>query len=247
LGPVVISLAAGGILLLAGLFVNGCRLNRLLSSSTADSLPSGGGGAAPLVVTPPAVRDSAIAGATAPRVTTLDVRNNGSWTASSGDDWIHVTPASGGAHASIRLSLDPKDLDAGMHSGSVTIAERATNGDTVTVPVSFRIQQPVLKVTPPSLSFTAHSSTDVFSDTLQVTNDGDGPLTWSVTTAHRSAWLTLGDTAGTAPGVIPLRVSSSGLSYFGTFTETIVVTAPGAKNSPQQIQVTLRHHHHDGG
>jgi hypothetical protein len=233
-------------MLLAGLLVNACRLNRLLSSSTPDSAAGGGGsGGGPLVVTPPAVRDSAIAGATTLRVTTLDISNHGGWTASTPDDWINFTPASGGAHTKLRLSLDPKDLDPGTHSGALTIAERAS-GDTVTVPVSFHIQQPVLKVDPGSLSHTANSSDDVFYDTLKVTNEGDGPLTWTVTTAHHAGWLTLGDTSGTAPGQIPVRITNAGLSYFGTFTETIVVTAPGAKNSPKNIQVTLRRKHHDG-
>ena len=46
--------------------------------------------------------------------------------------------------------------------------------------------------------------------------------------------------SGTAPGEIPLRVSNAGLTIFGTFRDTIVVEAPGAKNSPGKISLSLR-------
>ena len=69
-GPIVISVAAGIIVLLSGLFVNGCQISRLLSRS------SGGARVESIVVTPPEVVDSALAGETAPRVTNLAVSND---------------------------------------------------------------------------------------------------------------------------------------------------------------------------
>src|SRR4030081_700925 len=66
-GPVVISLAAGIVGLPARPFVNGCQISRLLGRSTADA----GGGS--IVVTPPEVDDSALAGETVPRVNNLAV------------------------------------------------------------------------------------------------------------------------------------------------------------------------------
>ena len=240
LGSVVISLAAGVVVLLCGLLVNGCRISKLLSFSGTQ-----GGSRTLITVTPQEVRDSAIAGANAMRVNTLAVVNSGGWLASSDDPWIHVLANNGGSRGTVRLSLDPKNLTEGLHEGSVTVQERESGGTSVIVPVNFLIQQPVLKVEPGAYTFTAHTSNSVFYDTLTVTNTGTGPLTWSVQTEHGSEWLTLGDTAGTAPGIIPLRASNEGLSYFGTFTETIIVTAPDAKNSPRRIVVTLKRRRHD--
>src|SRR5438874_13040202 len=122
-----------------------------------------------------------------------------------------------------------------------------STGPVATVTVRFRIQQPVLQVKPGSLSYTAGSSNSVFSDTLQVTNGGDGPLVWTATTEHNAGWLTLTNTTGTGVGKIAVRATNEGLSYFGTFKETIIVTAPGAKDSPQRIDVTLRRRKHDDG
>jgi hypothetical protein len=179
------------------------------------------------------------------RVTNLAVTNGGTWTARADDAWIHVSPASGGSRATLRLSLDPKNLTPGLHQGAVTVQERATDeggaGARATVPVSFLIQQPILEVEPDGFNYRAGTSTSVFRDTLYVRNEGTGPLVWTATTEKHSGWLRFeSDTTGTAPGIIALRASNEGLSYFGTFKESIIVQSPGAKNSPQRIEVTLR-------
>jgi hypothetical protein len=237
-GPIVISLAAGVIVLLSGLLVNGCQISRLLSRSTAD--PGGGS----IVVSPTEVVDSALAGETAARVTNLAVTNGGAWFATAGTPWISVSPPRGGSRATVRLALDPKSLAPGLHLGAVRLQQQDSTGPAATVAVRFRIQQPVLDVKPGSLSFTARTSSSVFTDTLQVTNDGDGPLVWTATTEHQAGWLTLTNTAGSGPGKIAIRATNEGLSYFGTFNETIIVTAPGAQDSPQRIDVTLRRRKH---
>ena len=248
---IVIALAVATVVLGSGLLVNACRLSKLLGRPT-ESDPSGsgtgtGGGAKhSIVVTPSQVIDSAIAGETVPHESNLDVSNGGTWVASTGSSWIRFNPARGGSRATIRLSLVPKDLTPGLHEGSLAVQEEQdSTGLVATVTVKFRIQQPILKVTPSSLSYTAHSSNAVFNDTLVVANTGDGPLVWHATTENHSRWLALTDTAGTGAGRIAVRASNAGLSYFGTFHETIIVTAPGAKNSPARIDVTIRRHKHD--
>ena len=238
-GPIVISLAAGAIVLLSGLLVNGCQISRLLSRSTGDA----GGGS--IVVDPSEVVDSALAGETTARVTNLAVSNGGAWFATAGSPWISVNPPRGGSRATVRLSLAPNTLTPGLHLGTVSLQQQDSTGPAATVAVRFRIQQPVLEVKPGSFSFTAGNSNSVFTDTLQVTNDGDGPLVWTATTEHNASWLTLTNTAASGPGKIALRATNAGLPYFGTFKETIIVTAPGAKDSPQRVDVTLRRKRHD--
>ncbi|MGH7520127.1 MAG: BACON domain-containing protein [Gemmatimonadales bacterium] len=237
MGPLVISLAAGVIVLVGGLLVNGCRISKLLGSPGGAA--DGGGGI--IVVVPSLVRDSAIAGTSTMRVTNLAVSNGGTWTATTDDSWIHVTPTSGGSRANVRMSLDPKDLPPGLHHGAVTVQERETDGARATVAVNFLIQQPILKVSPGGFDFRARTSSSVFRDTIYVSNDGDGTLVWTATTEKHSGWFRFeSDTAGTAPGFIALRASNEGLGFFGTYKETIIVASPGAKNSPKRIEVTLR-------
>jgi hypothetical protein len=232
-------LAAGLVALVGGLLVNGCQISKLLSS---PSQPGGSGGGL-IVVVPSEVRDSAVAGTSAMHMATLAVSNGGSWSATTTDDWIHLNPSSGGPHGTLRLSLDPKSLTPGWHSGVVTLQEQQRDVST-TVSVDFKIQQPVLKVDPANLSYEARDDHSVFYDTLRVTNEGDGPLVWTATIARGSAWIVLADTGGSGPGPLPVRTSNVGLSFFGTYRDTIVVTSPGAKNSPKRIPVSLRRKRH---
>jgi Viral BACON domain len=239
-------MAAGLVVLLAGLLVNGCRISKLLSRPTEGDAAGGGGGGS-INVSPKEIVDSALAGESAARTTNLTVTNGGSWVASTPSTWIGVTPNRGGARATVRLSLDPKDLAPGLHIGVVTLQEGDSTGPVARVTVSFRIQQPILVLKPSSFTFTAKANNAVFNDTLLVSNGGDGPLNWSATTEHGASWLKLTNTAGTGAGKIAVRASNAGLVAYGTFHETIIVTAPGAKNSPQRIDVTLKRdkHHHD--
>ena len=241
LGPVVISLAAGAVVLLSGVLVNGCRISKLLGST---SNAGGGRGGGVISVTPREVHDSAIAGASIMRVANLAVSNAAGWAATSGDPWIHITSTNSGSRGTVRLSLDPQNLEPGLHEGIVTVQERDSEGGRVSVPVNFLIQQPVLDVQPGDLAFTWRSTNVVFHDTLYITNEGTGPLVWAATTEHQSSWLALSDTAGTAPATIAVRASNEGLSFFGTFKETIIITAPGAKNSPTRIEVTMKRRRH---
>lgn len=233
LGPVVVSLAAGGAVLLFGLVVNGCRINKLLSRSSAEG---------PLQVSPAVVRDSALAGTTAPRRSSLQVTNGGSWFATNDSPWIGVTPANGSGRRTVTIALDPEQLDPGTHEGSVTVSAAEAAESQVTIPVTFVIQQPVLVVKPGEISRTTRASNSQFFDTLEVRNDGSGPLVW--TASNTSAWLTLGTVAGVGDGKIPLRVSSAGLGV-GTYRDTVVVVAVGAAESPARIVVTLRRRRDD--
>jgi hypothetical protein len=238
LGPVAIVLTAGAIVVFGGLAVNGCRISKLLSSSNTPPGTSEGGA---IIVVPSVVRDSAIAGTSDMRKADVAVTNGGRWGTSTDDPWIHVSPANGGSRATLRISLDPKELTPGLHRGAVILQEEADTEVHATVSVDFLIQQPVLAIDPDKFDYRPSNSNTVFRDTIAVTNKGTGPLVWTVTTENHADWLTFEtDTTGTAPSLIAIRASNAGLSYFGTYKETIVVSSPGAKNSPQSIEVTMR-------
>jgi Viral BACON domain len=238
-GPVVISVTAGVVVLLAGLFVNGCRISKLLGGGRSSS----DGNGVSFAVSPLEIRDSALVGSTAAHVAKIDI-SGGEWTATADDPWIHVSPTRGNSRATVRVSLDPKTLSPGRHEGTVTV-QRQSAGASIAVAVSFFIQQPVLDLSSDGFSYTARTSDAVFYDTVEVSNTGSGPLTWAARVAHGASWIALGATSGTAPGVIPFQVSSAGLTPFGTFRDTIVVEAPGAKNSPGKVGITLKRRRSD--
>ncbi|MCP4214936.1 MAG: BACON domain-containing protein [bacterium] len=74
------------------------------------------------------------------------------------------------------------------------------------------------------------------SDTFAVSNTGEKGLDWRV--ADDAAWMTCSPDRGTDTGQVTVTVDTSGLSA-GTYSGTITVSAAGALNSPQTIQVTL--------
>lgn len=231
-GPVLLSVTAGLAVLAFGLFANGCQINKLLGHSSP-----GGSSNGPLAVTPELVFDSALAGTNDVRRASLEVSNGGQWSTTNDSPWIDVSPSSGNGRRTLTIALDPQGLAPGPHEGAVTVSTSQSTAVPVVVPVTFVILQPVLSVSPMSVSRTANSGNAVFRDTLEISNRGTGPLVW--TAASKARWLTLETVSGVGDGVIPIRISSSGLDE-GTYKDTIVVTAVGAAGSPARIVVTLK-------
>jgi hypothetical protein len=220
------------------MLVNSCRINKLLSTppSEGESPPPVAPGT-PLQVTPATLRDSALIGTKEQRLSTIQVTNHGSWSAAGDSAWIKVSPQTGRGPEIVSIVLDSDGLKPGSHRGTVTVQAPEAIGSPIDVPVTFVIQQPVLEVRPGSLSHTTESSKAQFFDTLDVRNEGNGPLVW--TASNRSSWLTITTIAGDRPGKLALTMSSAGLRI-GTYRDTVVIVAAGAAGSPVRIPVTLR-------
>lgn len=222
-------------MLLFGLLVNGCQINKLLGR---PGVSEAGG---PLQVTPAVVRDSALAGTTAARRSSIQVTNGGRWFATNDSGWIDVIPATGVGVRTVTVALDPEGLEPGAHRGSVTVSA-AEETDPITVPVTFVIQQPVLHVDPKSIERTVTSGNAQVTATLEIENRGTGPLVW--TASNRAGWLRLETVAGVGEAEIALTMSASGLAL-GTYKDTIVVVAVGAAGSPAKIPVTFKRRRDD--
>jgi outer membrane protein assembly factor BamB len=97
--------------------------------------------------------------------------------------------------------------------------------------------QPVLSVTPGSLSFGAtQGAPNPAPASLSVANTGSGSL--SFTAGADASWLSVSPTSGTAPQTLTVTAASSSLAV-GTYTAHVTVTASGAQGSPKTIPVTL--------
>jgi Peptidase family M28/Viral BACON domain len=92
-----------------------------------------------------------------------------------------------------------------------------------------------------SLNFgAAQASSPTSSQTLIVSNSGQGTLNWTATPSQ--GWLQVSPGAGTGTGIATVSVNVSGLPP-GTYTGSVYVADPNASNSPQSITVTLRIYH----
>jgi hypothetical protein len=225
--------ALSGLLALLALSVATCRLDMLLKS--------GASGRPVLSVTPTAVRDSARAGSDDIRRTKVEITNAGdgsfTWSATKDKGWIAVSPAAGSPPDTLTITLDAHGLAPGTYQGNVTVHAPGTTDSTVDVAVTFAVQRAGLLVTPGSVIHSTNvNSNAVFKDTLRISNGGNGVLVW--TASKSKSWVTLGAVAGTGAGSVPLTINSTGLAE-GTYTDEVVITAPGAEGSPARIPVTL--------
>ncbi|HXM38579.1 MAG TPA: pre-peptidase C-terminal domain-containing protein [Gemmatimonadales bacterium] len=225
--------ALSGLLALLVLSVATCRLDMLLKSGT-NVHPM-------LSVAPKEVRDSARAGSDDIRRASVAITNAGggtfTWSATKDKGWIAVSPTDGSAPGTLNIALDAHGLAPGTYQGNVTVHAPGTGDSTAAVAVTFVVQRAGLIVTPGFLTRSTNvNSNAVFKDTLRISNSGNGVLVWSA--SKSKSWVTLGTVAGTGPGSVPVTINSSGLAA-GTYTDEIVITAPGSEGSPARIPVTL--------
>ena len=223
--------ALSGLLALLVLSVATCRLDMLLKSGANDH-PM-------LSVAPTQVRDSARAGSDDIRRASVAITNAGggtfTWSATKDKGWIAVSPTDGSPPGTLSIALDAHGLAPGTYEGNVTVHAPGTGDGTVAV--TFLVQRAGLIVTPGSVTHATNvNSNAVFKDTLRISNGGNGVLVWSA--SKSKSWVTLGAVAGTGPGSVPVTINSSGLAA-GTYTDEIVITAPGSEGSPARIAVTL--------
>jgi len=103
------------------------------------------------------------------------------------------------------------------------------------------VAQPVLSVPLSSLSFNAVTGgNDPAAQDLTIENTGTAAMAWSVTNGQ--SWLSVSPSSGTlasgASDKLSVQPSSSALAA-GHYSDSIVVTAPGAVNSPFTVTVNL--------
>lgn len=232
---------------------DGFAFDKLLLTTSAGVTPSGVGPSQSatdsltpaLSVTPPSVSFSATAGGANPASKPITISNNGggilNWTASENSNWLTLSATSGTAPATVTVSPVIAGLAAGTYNGSLTISAAGVAGSPVTIPITLSLSSAstpsALRVSPSTITFSAASgATDPAAQTISITNGGSGNLSW--TAAKTKSWLSLSSTSGSAPGSISVRASIAGLSA-GTYTDVITVSAPGANDSPQQVNVTM--------
>jgi photosystem II stability/assembly factor-like uncharacterized protein len=139
------------------------------------------------------------------------------------------------------LAVRASTLAEGAHSLTLTAEDSDGLTGTVSITVDIHRQRPTL---PASLAAAPEVLTFVATEggpqtewrTLAIRNAGDGVLDWTLEVGP--AWAVTDMAGGSAPANAGLAADPAGLAI-GTYTGAITVTAPGAENSPQRIEVTL--------
>ena len=221
----------------------------LVATCGGDDSPTATEDPPVLTYSPTALTFSGQEGGASPAPGTITVMNAGggtlSWTASADQPWMTVSPSSGtstGEASAITVTVSTTGLSAGAYSGAVTI----TGGSApVSAVVALTVDDPdlipELTRSPSAMTFSAaQGGNSPASQSLSVSNSGDGTLSWGVSSDQ--TWLTLSPTSGTSTGesdAVTVSANVSGLTA-GSYDATITVTGqPPATSTPQTTTVTF--------
>jgi Viral BACON domain len=211
---------------------------------------------------------AAVVGANTIRAFTLANGSSGSitWSASSQQPWLLVSPSQGtfSAGQTISIAVQRVGLKPGDYKGDLAISSNVSPPQHVEVDMSVLplTPGPVLALSPALLSFSANDGqvTPPAAQTLTISNPGTRPFSWSLASPNQDQatataqlsllralgpagnWLSASPLSGVvAPGAtaaIQVVVSSQSILP-GTYTGTLLFTAPGAIDSPQAVNVSL--------
>lgn len=191
-------------------------------------------------VSPAALAFSGVAGMPIPSQN-LSITNTGPgtlvWTASVSPaaNWLSINPSPGG------LTVVAAAVSPGSYTASIVISAPGaiTTSATVNVTLSVRAPVPPTFLVDTSPLFFAGSAGIPISDvqTISVENSGELPLNWdsSAVTTNGGAWLY---PVAAGSSTLKVTVDTQGLPA-GIYIGRVVLTAPGASNSPISIPVTL--------
>ncbi len=218
----------------------------------ALTVAAGGQPAPGFAVTPVALSFESVRGTGQSASQTVQVQNAGggslNWTAAAstdaGGDWLSVNPRSGTNAGLLTVTVTPGNLAAGAYTGRITLSADGAANSPFVAPVSFRVRDPrppELVLTPAAIAFTTPAGDPIPpSQTMVITNGGEGALTWRVAAAtfNGGPWLSATPPSGSGRGVVVVSADAGALGP-GTYAGRLTVSADGALNSPVQVPVTL--------
>jgi Bacterial Ig-like domain (group 2) len=159
--------------------------------------------------------------------------------------WLAATLTSTSAPAQLVLNATTTSLAQGTYTAQVTVASSVPNVAAQAVTVTLTVGPgPAIALSQTTVPFTFQPGGAPQVKTVSVTNAGGGTLTGLSLDAPiyvsggAQGWLTATIAPTTAPAAITLNVNPSGLAA-GTYTARVPVRAPGASNSPLDLNVTV--------
>ncbi|MBE3560655.1 MAG: BACON domain-containing protein [Ktedonobacteraceae bacterium] len=187
----------------------------------------------------------------------LTLSNAGSgtitWSASSDQPWLLVSPAQGvfSKSQTIEIGVQRGSLKPANYSGRITFSSNVSGSQVVNVQMVvqslLRNAGAVLAVTPSLLTFTvADGGSNPDAQSLTLSNPGSEPLYWSLQErAPAAGWLHFDQKAGSVPpgGSASIRITVRSEHLLpATYNSTLVFTVSDghtALNSPQSVGVSL--------
>jgi uncharacterized protein (TIGR03437 family) len=156
--------------------------------------------------------------------------------------------AAPGAPVTVTATFDPRSLQAGTVTASLTVS--SATGGTATIPVTLSVapRPQQLALSQRGLLFTAVQGGGVTPpQTLTVLNAGGGSFNWSATPISLQPganWLSVtpgsgSSSAGSSTGVVTVSADPGRLSSPGVYYGLVRIASPGTTNAPQDVIVVF--------
>ena len=187
-------------------------------------------------------------GSSVPPAQSISVNATGialSYTAASSVPWLSVSPANGTTPGTVTVSVSPNGWPSGTYKGNVTIAASgaASSSSPQIVQVTMVVSSPPtssasLIGNPSALSFTYRTSAGTSRESRYVRVSSKG-APQSFTASHSGgSWLSVSPTTGSTPATLRVSVNPLGMPP-GSYTDTIVLSAPGATGTSVGVTLTI--------
>ena len=166
------------------------------------------------------------------------------YTISSDKPWLIVSPQSGTATEewdTINVVVDAENFQAGKRNGTITITAPDAYNNPVKISVSLTIEKkksPYIQLNRSSFYFFAFARGDnPDSQTFRIRNSGAQTLNYQI--SSNKSWLKVSPAQGSSTGEWDTITVSADVSSLGIDKHkgVIKITASGAENSPQSINV----------
>lgn len=156
----------------------------------------------------------------------------------SGGSWLLVSPTTGPG-TQLNVSVTTGGLIEQSYTGSLALSDSIGNACQA-IPVSLTVAAQRLAISVTTLTYNTPAGASFVPVQQFTIGANTGTLNWTATTSTVSGgnWLITTSTTGTTPATVNAQVMVTGMAK-GTYQGAITITAPGASNSPQTINVTL--------
>ncbi|MBU1320493.1 MAG: hypothetical protein KKH67_15015 [candidate division Zixibacteria bacterium] len=181
-----------------------------------------------------------------PAIQSMQINDNGSgalsWTAANSEAWLTLSAYSGTAGASVDLMVDITGMTFGTYFDTIVVTDPAASNSPQRAPVELTIVSgfPIIALEPDSFYCAATAGIDPYDRPIFITNEGGDWLRYTITS--KKGWMSFTpniDSVLAGETVAPIVSFSTDPLNYGLRYDTILVTAPSALNSPQEIPVTI--------
>ncbi|MDQ6665423.1 MAG: hypothetical protein M3Z23_13645, partial [Acidobacteriota bacterium] len=153
--------------------------------------------------------------------------------------WLIVSQSGTTTPGTLSVSVNPTTLLPGTYNTAISVAAAGTGNTPLNIPVTVIVAgQTQVTASPTALTFTSQSGAPVPPQTVNISTGGAPGTFLIAATSTPSNWLTVDRTNGINPSDVTVMVNPGSLPP-GAYTGNLLITVPGASNSPINVPVTL--------